>query len=108
MELNAYKKYTDVVLGIATTLEDAVEILKFAQETMMNRYAEMEEAGKNNFLGMENAGSALLVMIDEAGELLDTSAPAKALAASTYVPTMEARESLPSLIDGQRNSLDTW
>jgi hypothetical protein len=94
VELSAYKKYTDAVLGIATTLEDAVEILRFAQETMMNRYAEMEEAGQNNFLDMENAGSALLVMIDEAGELLDTSAPAKALAASTYVPTMEARESL--------------
>lgn len=89
VELTAYKKYTCCVLGIATTLENAVEVLRFAQETMMNRYGDMEAVGKNNFLDMENAGPALLVMVDEAGELLDNSGGAKALIASTPVPSME-------------------
>jgi hypothetical protein len=100
VELSTYKKYSDAVLGIATTLEDAVEILRFAQETMMNRYAEMEQAGKQNFLEMENAGSALLIMIDEAGELLDTSAPAKALVGSTIIPNVEGREDLAHIAIG--------
>lgn len=94
VELSAYKKYSNAVIGIATTLEDAVEVLRFARDTMMNRYGEMEEAHKNNFLDMQNAGSALLVMIDEAGELLDASAPAKALAESTPLPTLEDRRTI--------------
>lgn len=94
VELSAYKQFSNAVIGIATTLEDALEVLHFAQETMMDRYGEMERAGKNNFLDMRNAGSALLVMIDEAGELLDTSSPAKALAGSTFVPTLEGRPDL--------------
>ena len=89
VELSRFKPYSNAIIGIATTLEDAIEVLRFAQETMMDRYGDMEAAGHNNFLDMENAGSALLVMVDEAGELLDTSAPAKALAASTPVPSLE-------------------
>ena len=94
VELSAYKKYSNAVIYIATTLEDAVDVLRFARDTMMNRYGEMEEAHKNNFLDMQNAGSALLVMIDEAGELLDASAPAKALAESTPLPTLEDRRTI--------------
>lgn len=94
VELSAYKPFSNAVIGIATTLEDALEVLHFAQETMMDRYGEMERAQKNNFLDMRNAGSALLVMIDEAGELLDTSSPAKALAGGTFVPTLEGRPDL--------------
>lgn len=94
VELSAYKKYSNAVIGIATTLEDAVEVLRFARDTMMDRYGEMEEAHKNNFLDMQNAGSALLVMIDEAGELLDASSPAKALAESTPLPTLEDRKTI--------------
>jgi hypothetical protein len=94
VELSAYKPYTNAIIGVATTLEDAIEVLRFAQETMMDRYGDMEAAGHNNFLDMENAGSALMVMVDEAGELLDTSSPAKALAASTIVPNLEDRRNL--------------
>lgn len=100
VELSAYKQFSNAVIGIATTLEDALEVLHFAQETMMDRYGEMERAGKNNFLDMRNAGSALLVMIDEAGELLDTSSPAKALAGSTFVPTLEGRPDLARVRKG--------
>jgi hypothetical protein len=97
VELSAYKPYSNAVIGIATTLEDAIEVLRFAQETMMNRYGEMEAAHHNNFLDMENAGSALMVMVDEAGELLDMSSPAKALVGSTPVPNLENRPDLAHL-----------
>lgn len=100
VELSAYKPFSNAVIGIATTLEDALEVLHFAQETMMDRYGEMERAQKNNFLDMRNAGSALLVMVDEAGELLDTSSPAKALAGSTFVPTLEGRPDLAHVRKG--------
>lgn len=100
VELSAFKPYSNAVIGIATVLEDAIEVLRFAQETMMNRYGEMEEAGKNNFLDMDNAGAALLVMVDEAGELLDTSASAKALVGSTYVASLENRRNLADIRTG--------
>ena len=100
VELSKFKKYSMGVIGIATTLPDAVEVLRFSQKSMMDRYGKMEAVGKNNFLDMDNAGAALLVMIDEAGELLDTSAPAKALVGSTFVPNLEGRPNLKSIRQG--------
>lgn len=73
VELSAYRAYSNVVLGIATELEDALTVLRFAQTTMMKRYQEMESVGESNFLDMPNHGPALMVMIDEAGELLSPS-----------------------------------
>lgn len=73
VELSAFRKYNNVVLAIATTIEDALVVLRFAQETMMRRYANMEELGVNNFLDLPERGQALLVMVDEAGELLSPS-----------------------------------
>lgn len=70
VELSGYRKYSDVVLGIATVLEDALICLRFAQETMMKRYTEMEELQINDFKDLPNPGQSLLVMVDEAGELL--------------------------------------
>lgn len=70
VELSSFRAYSNVVLGIATTLEDALTVIRFAQETMMKRYAELEQLGLNNFLDLPEAGQALMVMIDEAGELL--------------------------------------
>lgn len=91
VELSAYRPYSPV-LYIATTLEDAVQVLTTAQDLMMSRYAEMEENHVNNFLDLDSPGSALLVMVDEAGELLDCSAPAKALGGDTLVKTLEDGE----------------
>lgn len=91
VELSAYRPYSPV-LYIATTLEDAVQVLTTAQDLMMSRYAEMEENHVNNFLDLDSPGSALLVMVDEAGELLDCSAPAKALGGGTLVKTLEDGE----------------
>lgn len=77
VELSAFRAYANVVLGIATELEDALTVLRFGQATMMKRYQEMEAVGRNDFMDMPDHGPALMIMVDEAGELLDQSAPAK-------------------------------
>lgn len=73
VELSPYTIFSDTVLGIATTLEDAVEILKFGNDKMMSRYDQMQKAGVNNFADLPNHGPALLIMVDECGQLLDMS-----------------------------------
>ena len=73
VELSSWRAYSNVVLGIATNIEDALTVLRFAQQTMMKRYSELEQLGLNNFLDLPEKGQALLVMVDEAGELLSPS-----------------------------------
>lgn len=85
VELSAFRAYSNVVLGIATTLEDALQVLQFAQQTMMQRYALLEKMGKNNFLDLPDKGQALMVMVDEAGELLEPN-KIKALSGDTPIP----------------------
>ena len=70
VELSPYSKYDDVVLGIATEIEDAIEVLRYAKEVMMSRYEEMQSAGVQNFVNLPNKPVALMVMIDEAYELM--------------------------------------
>lgn len=94
VELSSWRAYSNVVLGVATTLPDALTVLRFAQLTMMKRYAELEQLGLNNFLDLPEKGQALLVMVDEAGELLSPSG-VKALAAST--PIMLADGSITTM-----------
>lgn len=89
VELSQFRKYSNVVLGIATTLEDAITVLRFAQETMMKRYAELEQLGLNNFLDLPEKGQALMVMVDEMGELLSPSGT-KALSENTLIKTPTA------------------
>jgi len=97
VELSGFRPFSNVVLGIATTLEDALTVLRFAQTTMMRRYAELEQLGLNNFLDLPEKGTkALLVMVDEAGELLGSSG-VKALAGSTIIPTPNGDKTLESL-----------
>lgn len=86
VELSSFRAYSNVVLGIAITVEDALTVLRFAQQTMMKRYAQMEQLGVNNFLDLPEKGQALMVMVDEAGELLSPSG-VKALVSSTILPT---------------------
>lgn len=70
VELKPYAKYTDVVMGIGTDLEESVELLKTANQMMRERYKEMEEKGisriKNTSL------KYILIMIDEAHLLLSS------------------------------------
>lgn len=73
VELAPYTVFSDTVLGIGITLEDAVEILKFGNEQMMKRYDQMQKAGVNNFQDLPNHGPAILIMVDECGQLLDMS-----------------------------------
>lgn len=68
VELSPYMIYKNVVLGVATTLENALEVLRFAQQTMMKRYESLEQLGLKNFLEMPGQNRALMVMIDEYGE----------------------------------------
>lgn len=84
VELSTYRAYSNVVLGVATILEHALEVLRFAQQTMMTRYTDLEQLGYNNFLDLPEAGPALLTMVDEATELLSVSG-VKALTGSTLV-----------------------
>lgn len=91
VELSAFRAYSNVVLGIATELSDALVALRFAQETMMKRYADLEQLGKNNFLDLPERGQALMIMVDEAGELLSPSG-VKALSEFTPIPLADGRE----------------
>lgn len=75
VELSVYRPYVPVVLGIATTLEDALTVLRFSQQTMMQRYELMETHGVQNYIDLpelEDGGSRqrVMVMVDEAAELL--------------------------------------
>lgn len=85
VELSVFRAYSNVVLGIATELEDALTVLRFAQQTMMKRYSEMEQLGVNNFLDLPEKSQALLVMVDELGELISDSG-VKALSEHTKIP----------------------
>jgi len=70
VELKPYKKYTNTVLGIATTLEDEVEVIRYAKEEMMRRYESMEEIGVNHFQDLPSPPRAIMVMVDEAYQLM--------------------------------------
>lgn len=67
VELSRYRKFG---MKVATELGPALDFLRFAQAVMMKRYERLEEVGENNFRDLAVPGQALLVMIDEAGELL--------------------------------------
>ena len=70
VELSRYRKFG---MHVATELETAVDFLRFAQAVMMKRYERMEKAGENNFQDLPVPGQALMIMIDEAGELLSAT-----------------------------------
>lgn len=99
VELSAFRKYSQVVLGIATELEDALTVLRFGQQTMMKRYSEMEALGVNNFQDLPEKGQSLLIMVDEAGELLDSSG-VKALVGSTLIQSPEGLKKLEEIMVG--------
>lgn len=82
VELTRFKKFG---VKVATDLETAVEFLRFAQAVMMKRYERMEELGVNDFEDLPENLQALMVMIDEAGELLSPTG-AKALSEHTLLP----------------------
>jgi hypothetical protein len=73
VELSQFRKYSNVVLGIATEREDAVTIMNFAHQTMMKRYSEMEQLGINDFRDLPDPGYSLLIMVDEASTLFNQS-----------------------------------
>lgn len=77
VELSEYRQYAPNVLGIATNLEDATTVLRFASQVMMDRYAKMESVGAKKFDELAATGEntcRLMVMVDEATELMDHKA----------------------------------
>lgn len=67
VELSRYRKFG---MKVATELGVAIEFLRFAQSVMMKRYEVMEGYEINDFTELPEKQQALMVMIDEAGELL--------------------------------------
>lgn len=90
VELSPYRKFG---MNVAVDLGPALDFLRFAQAVMMKRYQRLEEEGLNNFRDLPVPGQALLVMIDEAGELLSPTG-AKALADWTPIVTPEGMKQL--------------
>ena len=82
VELTRFREFG---VKVAADLETAVEFLRFAQAVMMKRYERMEENGVNDFEDLDEPLQALMVMIDEAGELLSPTG-AKALSENTIIP----------------------
>lgn len=67
VELTQYRKYG---IKVATDVETAVDFLRFAQAVMMKRYERMEKMGVNDFEDLPENLQALMVMVDEAAQLL--------------------------------------
>lgn len=90
VELTRFRNFG---VKVATDLETAVEFLRFAQAVMMKRYERMEENGVNDFEDLDEPLQALMVMIDEAGELLSPTG-AKALSENTIIPLANGSKKL--------------
>lgn len=73
VELKPYAKYTDTVLGIGTNLEDGVELVRFADNLMNERYQMMEDMGENNFMDLPDPPKAIFIMVDETFMFLSPS-----------------------------------
>lgn len=75
VELGPYKEYQPAVMGVGTSLEDAVEILRYVNKVMYDRYQKMEDSKVKNFADYINPESGkpdkfILLMIDEAAIFL--------------------------------------
>lgn len=86
-------RFKDFGVSVAADLDVAVDFLRFAQAVMMKRYSRMEDAGVNDFKDLPVPGQALLVMIDEAGELLSPSG-SKALSENTPIKTIHGYKTI--------------
>lgn len=90
VEITRFRKYG---VKVASELGPAVDFLRFAQAVMMKRYERLEKDKKNNFRNLAVPGQALMVMIDEAGELLSTTG-AKALSEYTIIQKADGTDVL--------------
>lgn len=73
VELTPYNKYKKTVLGIATEVDQGLEVLKYAYNEMMDRYKMMEQNGVQNLMELADPPHSLLIMIDEATIFLGSS-----------------------------------
>ena len=74
VELAEYRKYAPSVLGVATTLEDALTILRFAHQVMLDRYSRMGLTYMKKLSELRAATGQqicrIMVMIDELAQLM--------------------------------------
>lgn len=74
VELAEYRKYAPSVLGVATTLEDALTVLRFAHQVMLDRYSRMGLTYMKKLSELRAATGQkicrIMVMIDELAELM--------------------------------------
>jgi len=73
VELTPYNRYKKTVMGIATEVDQGLEVLKYVNNEMMDRYKMMEEQGKNNLMDLDDPPYCILLMIDEATMFLGAS-----------------------------------
>lgn len=73
VEFSRFKKYEPTVSGIALDIADGLEILRYANDEMMDRYDEMEASSIRNFRDLPNPPKALMIMIDETYSFLAPS-----------------------------------
>ena len=74
VELAEYRKYAPSVLGVATTLEDALTVLRFAHQVMLDRYSRMGLTYMKKLSELRAATGQqicrIMVMIDELAQLM--------------------------------------
>jgi hypothetical protein len=73
VELTPYNRYKKTVMGIATEVDQGLEVLKYVNNEMMDRYKMMEEQGENNLMDLDDPPYCILLMIDEATMFLGAS-----------------------------------
>lgn len=73
VELSVSRDDSHEIIGSATNLEDALTALRFAHATMSNRHRELEIARANGSLEIPEQEPTLMIMVDEAEELLSQS-----------------------------------
>lgn len=94
VEITRFRNYG---VNVADTLEQAIQYLRFGSQVMMNRYETMQKYGINNFLDLPGKQQqSLLIMIDEANELLTLSG-GKSLSENTYIPNLKNKKNLKEL-----------
>lgn len=66
VELSMFESYDPVIQGIAVDVPDGVEVIRYAKEVMMDRYALMKTKNVNHFEKLNDPNmKALMVMVDE-------------------------------------------
>lgn len=73
VELHPYKKYSPVIESAVSELDDALEVCRFLNNRMMERYQKMEILGVNNYRDLPGDPHAIMFLVDNAATVLSMS-----------------------------------